>query len=69
MSAARPGSFGTPGAAYSAPTFADVNRDVLRTLTPPGHLYFAWMCVVGLLLTGFFFAWSYQVYVGMGAAG
>ena len=53
----------------AAPTFADVNRDVIRTLTPPGNLYFAWMCVVGLLLTGFFVAWSYQVYVGMGAAG
>ena len=31
---------------HSAPTFADVNRDVLRTLEPPGNLYFAWMCVV-----------------------
>ena len=55
-----------PGA---SPTFADVNRDVIRTLTPPGQLYFAWMCVVGLLLTGFFVAWSYQVYFGMGMAG
>jgi len=52
-----------------SPTFADVNRDVLRTLDPPGNLYFAWMCVVALLLAGFFFAWAGQVWWGMGMAG
>jgi molybdopterin-containing oxidoreductase family membrane subunit len=51
------------------PTFADVNRDVIRSLRPPGNLYFAWMCVVGLLLAAFFGAWTYQIYIGMGAAG
>jgi molybdopterin-containing oxidoreductase family membrane subunit len=53
----------------TSPTFADVNRDVLRTLDPPGNLYFAWMCVVALLLAGFFFAWAGQVWWGMGMAG
>ena len=53
----------------SAPTFADVNRDVLRTLEPPGNLYFAWMCFVALLLAGFFGAWAGQVWWGMGMAG
>ena len=53
----------------SSPTFADVNRDVLRTLEPPGNLYFAWMCFVALLLAGFFFAWAGQVWWGMGMAG
>ena len=53
----------------ASPTFADVNRDVLRTLRPPGNLYFAWMCVVGLILVGGILAWTYQIYVGMGAAG
>ena len=38
-----------PGA---EPTFADVNRDVLLTLRPPGNLYFTWMCVIGLILSG-----------------
>ncbi|MGH7304757.1 MAG: NrfD/PsrC family molybdoenzyme membrane anchor subunit, partial [Candidatus Rokuibacteriota bacterium] len=52
-----------------SPTFADVNRDVLRTLEPPGNLYFAWMCVVALLLAGFFIAWTAQVWWGMGMAG
>jgi Ni/Fe-hydrogenase subunit HybB-like protein len=50
-------------------TFADVNRDVLRTLQPPGNLYFGWMCVVGLILSAGLLAWSYQIYLGMGAAG
>ena len=36
--------------AAASPSFADVNRDVLRTLQPPGNLYFAWMCFVALLL-------------------
>ena len=54
---------------HTSPTFADVNRDVLRTLDPPGNLYFAWMCVVALLLAGFFFAWAGQVWWGMGMAG
>src|SRR5262244_584835 len=51
------------------PTYGDVNRDVLATLRTPGSLYFAWMCVVGLLLTCFFLAWGFQIFVGMGAAG
>jgi molybdopterin-containing oxidoreductase family membrane subunit len=53
----------------TSPTFADVNRDVLRTLDPPGNLYFAWMCFVALLLAGFFVAWTGQVWWGMGMAG
>ena len=64
-----PGSRVSVADHHAEPSFADVNRDVIRTLNPPGPLYFAWMCVVGLLLTGFFLAWSYQVFFGMGAAG
>ena len=51
------------------PSYGDVNRDVLATLRTPGNLYFAWMCIVGLLLACFFLAWGFQIYVGMGAAG
>jgi molybdopterin-containing oxidoreductase family membrane subunit len=58
-----------PTPPVAAPTFADVNRDVLRTLAPPGNTYFAWMCVVGLVLSAGILAWTYQIWVGMGAAG
>jgi molybdopterin-containing oxidoreductase family membrane subunit len=51
------------------PTFSDVNRVVLASLRTPGPLYFAWMCVIGLLLAAFLTAWTYQIYIGMGAAG
>jgi len=51
------------------PTFADVNRDVGRTLGPPGDLYFAWMSVLGLLLAAGILAWTYQIWAGMGTAG
>ena len=53
----------------ATPSYSDVNRDVMATLRPPGNLYFAWMCIVGLLLACFFLAWSYQIFAGMGAAG
>ena len=51
------------------PTYSDVNRDVLATLKPPGNTYFAWMCVVALVLCCLFYAWAWQVWTGMGAAG
>ena len=51
------------------PSFGDVNRDVLATLRTPGNLYFTWMCLIGLLLACFLLAWTYQIYIGMGAAG
>jgi len=53
----------------SPPTFSDVNRVVLASLRTPGTLYSAWMCVIGLLLAAFLTAWTYQIYIGMGAAG
>src|SRR5438270_3513957 len=53
----------------ATPSYGDVNRDVIATLRPPGNLYFAWMCIVGLLLACFFLAWSYQIFAGMGLAG
>jgi len=53
----------------ATPTYGDVTRDVLATLRPPGNLYFAWMSIVGLLLTCFLLAWTYQIFVGMGSAG
>src|SRR5499433_1855232 len=51
------------------PTYGDVNRDVLATLRTPGNLYFAWMCVVALILACGVLAWTYQIFFGMGAAG
>lgn len=51
------------------PSYSDVNRDVLATLKPPGNTYFAWMCVVALVLSLLFYAWAWQVWAGMGAAG
>jgi Ni/Fe-hydrogenase subunit HybB-like protein len=52
-----------------APTLAEVDRAVIRTLAPPGHLYFAWLSVIGLLLTLGILAWAYQVWAGLGSTG
>src|SRR2546422_2682328 len=53
----------------TSPTFADVTRDVARTLEPPGNLYFSWMSVVALILTAGILAWAGQIWWGMGMAG
>ena len=58
-----------PAASSASPTFADVDRAVLRTLEPPGALYFAWMSVIGLLLAAGILAWTYQIWAGMGTTG
>ncbi len=51
------------------PTYADVNRDVGRTLEPPGNLYFAWMSLIGLILTAGLVAFTWQVWRGLGTTG
>jgi Ni/Fe-hydrogenase subunit HybB-like protein len=52
-----------------SPQYADVNRDVVRTLDVPGSLYFAWMSVCGGLLACFLLALAWQVYIGLGVTG
>src|SRR5262249_7958816 len=51
------------------PTWADVNRDVYRTLITAGNTYFAWMVLVALILAAGVFAWGNQIWLGLGLAG
>ena len=51
------------------PQYADVNRDVLKTLDPPGNTYFGWLVVCELLLLCFVLALAWQVYFGLGVTG
>jgi molybdopterin-containing oxidoreductase family membrane subunit len=51
------------------PQYADVNRDVLRTLDPPGNLYFAWLTLAALLLLCFIGALTWQIWAGLGVTG
>jgi len=51
------------------PSYADVNRDVVRTLDPPGPTYCAWMSFAGLLLLAFVLALTWQLYLGLGVTG
>ncbi|HUO82661.1 MAG TPA: NrfD/PsrC family molybdoenzyme membrane anchor subunit [Gammaproteobacteria bacterium] len=51
-------------------TYADVNRDVVRSLVETGPKYYVTLGVaVGVFLTCFFFPWFYQLFYGIGAAG
>ncbi|MGH7464438.1 MAG: NrfD/PsrC family molybdoenzyme membrane anchor subunit, partial [Longimicrobiales bacterium] len=50
--------------------YADVNRDVVRSLVETGPKYYiALGCAIGLTIVCFLFPWAYQLYFGIGAAG
>ena len=55
---------------YGEPTYADVNRDVLRSMLETGPKY--WILfgtMVTIAVVCFFLPWAYQLVVGVGAAG
>jgi len=50
--------------------YADVNRDVVRSLVETGPRYYVHLATAfGVNLACFFFPWFYQLYYGLGAAG
>jgi molybdopterin-containing oxidoreductase family membrane subunit len=50
--------------------YADVNRDVVRSLVETGPRYYVTLATAfGVTLACFFFPWFYQLYYGLGAAG
>ncbi|MFB3079067.1 MAG: hypothetical protein ACE1Y4_13795, partial [Lysobacterales bacterium] len=50
--------------------YADVNRDVVRSIVKTGPKYYAALATaIGVTLLCFFFPWFYQLYYGLGAAG
>jgi Ni/Fe-hydrogenase subunit HybB-like protein len=51
------------------PTYADVNRDVLKTLETPGWRYFAWMAIAAGLLLCFVVGLTLQIVLGLGVTG
>jgi molybdopterin-containing oxidoreductase family membrane subunit len=58
-----------PAGALPEPTYADVNRDIIRTLEPPGRGWFLGMAVIltGLALGAF--GWARQLKLGLGVTG
>ena len=59
----------TPDSRAADVTWADVNRDVYRTLNTAGNTYFGWMSVVALVLAAGVLAWANQIWAGIGLAG
>jgi len=50
--------------------YADIHRDVVRSIVETGHKYYiALATAIGVTLLCFFFPWFYQLYYGLGAAG
>ena len=59
----------TAGAASTDPTYADVTRDVVATLRPPGRRYYIGL---GFVLAGLAFgafSWGWQLRFGLGVTG
>lgn len=55
---------------YREPSYADVNRDVLRIMLETGSQYWTVLGIsISIALVCFFGPWMYQLYVGVGAAG
>ena len=50
-------------------TYQQIDRDLTRTLEPPGRLYYGLMAVVLLVLAWAIIAWAYQIRTGLGVAG
>jgi len=51
-------------------SYADVNRDIVRSLVETGPKYYVTLAIAfGLTLACFFFPWFYQLNYGLGAAG
>ncbi len=50
--------------------YADVHRDVVRSIVETGPRYYVALAIAfGITLLCFFFPWFYQLYFGIGAAG
>lgn len=50
-------------------TYSRINTDLLKTMRPPGKLYYLVLLLDLLVLGWGVYAWSYQIRVGMGATG
>lgn len=50
-------------------TYEQIDRDLTRTLGPPGRLYYGLMAVVLMVLGWAIIAWAYQIRTGLGVAG
>ena len=53
----------------SIQTYAEVNRDVFRLLTPPGKGYITLFLIVLAVLGFGIFAWMVQIVLGIGMSG
>jgi Ni/Fe-hydrogenase subunit HybB-like protein len=49
--------------------YAQINRDLTRTLEAPGRLYYGALGLVLVVLVWAIFAWGYQLKTGLGVAG
>ncbi len=58
-----------PAPAHREPTYAEVNRDILRTLEKPTARWYAGVGVAFAFLVFGAFCWARQIYYGMGVTG
>lgn len=50
-------------------TYSQINRDLLKTMEPPGRLYYTVLALDLIVLLWGLYAWIYQIRTGMGVSG
>ena len=50
-------------------SYSQINRDLLKTMSPPGRVYYTILIIDLLVLAWGIFAWGYQIRTGMGVTG
>ncbi len=50
-------------------SYGQINDKILQATSPPTTYYYLILLVLALGIGGFFFAWLYQIFLGMGVAG
>src|SRR5437667_8924714 len=58
-----------PKTAVTRPNYADIDQQVLRTLEPPGRLYWLYIFLLAAIVAVGVAMWTRQIYVGLGVTG
>jgi Ni/Fe-hydrogenase subunit HybB-like protein len=56
-------------AAVAQPDYHEIDRQVMRSLEPPGWKYWLWIAVLFLIVVWASLCWARQIYVGLGVSG
>ena len=56
-------------AAAALPDYHEIDRQVMRSMDPPGWKYWLWIGALALIVAWAVLCWARQIYVGLGVTG